>query len=203
MKTIYKVKDSISGKFWNGNTVVPKFSDVGEKWTRKAYLERDLGWLLTRLKRDDANANIPSEWQVIEYELIETEKSYKFVTDVMSSVSLKCEFQKISWKHLSFYNAMESRGVMDDILFILKIKPAEGDRFITMEQIKHCRAQLRLIGVKTRSFREYSGMFGMINKEQAMRARLALDLESYVDVSEIRKRASESLAKNSPLQCYY
>src|SRR5664279_5201334 len=186
VKKIYKVCDSTTGKYWNGNTVLPDFNDNGEKWTRKAALERALTWLLSRLRKNDPDVSLPENWQIIEYEIVETMKSQSLMSDFMTNVALKAELHKISWRLVSFYEIMEAKGVMKDIQFILKLKPLQGQKYVSLDCIKMCRAQLRLLGVKTRSFREYSGMFGMLSREQAMRARLVLDLESMVDMAELR-----------------
>jgi hypothetical protein len=65
---------------------------------------------------------------------------------------------------------------------------AMGSAMSTFNVSKKGRAHLRQLGVKTHSFKESRGVFGMLNREQAMRARLTLDVDKVIDVAEIRER---------------
>jgi len=193
LKTVFKIQDSETGKYWNGNSAWPMFNNVGHRWTRKSSLEHDLTWYVTTAKKKDPDAQLPSSWRVIELELIQSVKKVNNLDQFMFTIMLKAELNKIGWRFASFYNVMETRNAADDIEFILKLKPNVNERFVSTEKILESRAQLRLLGVKTRTFREFSGMFGMMNREQAMRAKLALDVECSVDLGELRNRIKDSI----------
>jgi hypothetical protein len=60
--------------------------------------------------------------------------------------------------------------------------------------MKQARAQLRLLGVKANEYRECNGMFGFINKDQAMAARLTLDVNQFIDIAAIRKELFDVIA---------
>jgi hypothetical protein len=83
---------------------------------------------------------------------------------------------------------MNSRNMLDKIEFLFKLKPAEGKTYVDMDRIKEARAQLRQLGVKTRTFKESNGVFGMMDRSQALKARLVLDIEHSVDLSALRKQ---------------
>jgi hypothetical protein len=78
------------------------------------------------------------------------------------------------------------RGDLDKIQFVLLIKstyPMHPKR----SEVLEAREQLRNLGVKTRSFREYYGMFGMFDRDQAFKAKMTLDLSCFLDLDEVRK----------------
>jgi hypothetical protein len=128
---------------------------------------------------------------VVEIEVVERIRECKPIDDFMSTVLIKSELQKHHWRFTMFYTEMANRGVADQIEYILYLRPEEGQRFVSWERIKEARAQLRLLGVKTRTFREHGGMFGMLDRDQAMKARLTLDIQSMVDLAEIRRRVAQ------------
>ena len=196
-KTVFKVQSAETAKFWNGNAYYPMFNAVGEKWNRRSSLEKALTWYLSKLRKENPDAVIPSDWRIVEFEYIERVKRSDDLHNFLSATLIKSELHKLNWKFVSFYSEMETRGVAEAIEFIIQLKPDEGQRFISGENIKNARAQLRLLGVKTRTFREYFGMFGMMDRDQAMKARLTLDIQSMVDLSEIRRKvASDSNLEN-------
>jgi hypothetical protein len=170
---------------------MPTFGPVGAKWAKRASLEQDLAAYLARLKRENVNAEIPQTWRVVEVECVERVRESKPIEDFMSTILIKAELQKLHWRFMSFYTEMYSRGVADKIEYILHLRPEDGQRFVSWERIKDARAQLRLLGVKTRTYREHCGMFGMLDRDQAMKARLTLDIQAMVDLGEIRRRVAE------------
>ncbi len=199
-KSVFKILDEKTGQYWNGNPTRVAFNSIGQKWGRRQSLERDLLWYLTTLKKQTGFATLPESWRIVEVELVEKINKSSSVDEFMLSIMLKAELSRVAWRFVDFYNRMEWLGVIDHIAYILLLRPEQNERFVSLAKILDCRAKLRLLGVKTRTFREYSGMFGMMDREQAMRAKLALDLESSVDLSNLREKVQTSLnAKETAL----
>jgi hypothetical protein len=190
-RSFFRVQCTQTGKFWNGNTHFPTFNAVGAKWAKRSTLEQDLAAYLLRLRRENINATMPATWRVVEVEYVERVKHANPVDAFMTTILIKSELQKLGWRFVSFYTEMCHRGVADQIEYILHLRPEDGQRFVSWQRIKEARAQLRLLGVKTRTFREHCGMFGMLDRDQAMKARLTLDVQSMVDLSDIRRRVNE------------
>lgn len=191
--TVFKIQDNETGKYWNGNYAWPSFSHNGHKWNRRSTLERDLTWYMTHAKQKNPDAQLPSSWRVVEMQVVESIKKVNNLDEFMFPILVKAELNKLGWRYQSFYKVMETRNAIDAIEFILKLKPNTNERFVSTEKILESRAQLRLLGVKTRTFREFGGMFGMMNREQAMRAKMVLDIESCIDLGGLRETVRKSI----------
>jgi len=186
---IYKIRDTATGKYWNGDVRFSKFADTGYTWKKLSAAESSIAFFVRHRAKWNVEPQhtLPEYWEIVEIELTPVEKSTINLTNLLKNIALKTQAEKTMKSAPIFIDTMATKGVIDNIEIIIKIKPAEGRHYVDMDRVKEARAQLRQLGVKTRTFRECSGMFGMMDRQQALRARLVLDVESMVDLGEIRK----------------
>lgn len=202
-KKIFKIQHSGTGEFWNGvywndpDKLV--YSDKGGEWRSRDgaenailhYMKNDPRYHYGKPKSTSPRP-LPPEWQIVEFELKPVEKAKHDLGDLEHNTHVRRELTSLDHTYGYFHDAMVKKGVMDQVEFIFKLKGEKqswGGEYVSKQKIMEARAQLRLLGVKTRTFREFRGMFGMLNREQAMRARLTLEVAEAVDVRAIRQKA--------------
>jgi hypothetical protein len=184
----FKIRDKLTNKYWIGDYRVATFNEKGNTWSSMVRLESDLARYIKNANKRGDKLILPTSWEIVEVELKEEIKSTSSTSEILRHIFIKKELEPKSYKLSYFYDRMINLGVANDIEFILELNPSAGKRFIDMPRIKEARAQLRLLGVKTRTFRESQGIFGMMNREQAMKARLVLEVKEVIDLSEIRTK---------------
>lgn len=189
-KKLFKVRDKTTGKFWNGDVRRTTFGDTGQTWKTKDRVESQLSWLVRYRASFGSQlpAAVPENWEIVEVELKEVENATHELAEFLNYIKLKTEAEKSIQGCGNFMEIMRKKGVLKDIEFIFELKPAEGSRYVDFERIKECRAHLRQLGVKTRTFREHNGMFGMMDRQQALRARMVLDVKTVVDLATLRDK---------------
>lgn len=188
-KKLFKVRDTVTGKYWNGDVRCTAFTDTGNSWKSKDRVENAISWLVRYRSSFGANLPklLPETWEIVEVELKEVETGTNELTSFLKYVTMKEAADRQISGAGNFMEMMRRKGVLDNIEFIFKLKPSEGSRWVDFDRIKEARAHLRQLGVKTRTFREHNGMFGMMDRQQALRARLVLDVDGVVDLGELRK----------------
>jgi hypothetical protein len=184
--TLYRVRDKKNKKFWNGSYFSVSLSDKGKSFKTRVAAERGIRGLLEYRSRYSTLKSIECDWEIVEYEVVETEKATIDITEYQKFLKLRAEVVKEHSLTAQLMDRMWARGVMDKIEFLFVLKPKKGQYYIDRDRIKECRAQLRQLGVKTRSFYETGGVFGMVDRSQAMNARLTLDPEMVIDLSKFR-----------------
>jgi len=189
-KKLFKVRDRVTGKFWNGDVRCTAFNETGHTWKNKSGVEGALSWLIRYRSQFGADLPeaIPDNWEIVEVELKEVETGVAEIATLMRYVKLKEAAEKVCNKAGYFMEVMKAKGVLDDIEFIFKLKPSEGLNYVDFERTKEARAHLRQLGVKTRTFRECNGVFGMMDRQQALKARLVLDADSVIDLGALRTK---------------
>lgn len=187
-KKLFKVRDTATGKYWNGDVRCTAFNDTGNSWKTKDRVENAVSWLIRY--RSSFGSTLPTlmpeTWEIVEVELKEVETGSSELTTFLKFVDMKEKADKQISGAGNFMEVMRRKDVLDKIEFIFKLKPSEGSRWVDFDRIKEARAHLRQLGVKTRTFREYNGMFGMMDRQQALRARLVLDVDGVVDLGALR-----------------
>ena len=193
MSKIFRVRDKVTGKFWNGNHRRSAFGDKGAAFKDKAKAEQKMTFFINYRARwkSTVSHSLPESWEIVEYELIEQEKSATDTLDFLKFVALRSEVEKVNSSFGYFVDTMNKKGVLDKIEFLIKLKPTEGHYGVDMARIKEARAHMRQLGVKTRTFREANGVFGMMDRQQALRARLVLDVEDVIDLAAIRQKLNQ------------
>ena len=189
----YKIRDKATGKFWNGNRARTVFNDAGASWKKRKQCEKAIEYFISYRARWNTNSGSgntdtidPNFWEIVEFELVPKEKAAIDITDFFKYQQLKVEMEKSGHMFGYFAEAMYNRKVLNDIEFVFKLKPAQGKRHVDFERIMEARQQLRQLGVKTRTFREFRGLFGMMDRQQALKARLVLDIETSLDLAAAR-----------------
>lgn len=190
-KTVYRIRDTITKKFWNGSVRRSTFSESGKTWRKKSSAESDIGYFISYKDawkiQVPSHHNSPDHWEIVEFEIVENETSTHDTADYLQYAKLKATLDSKNRSFGWFADKMRSKGHLDKIEFMFILKPAEGKYYVDMDRIKECRAQLRQLGVKTRTFKESNGVFGMLDREQALKARMVLVVDDYVDVTAIRE----------------
>jgi hypothetical protein len=197
MSNLFRVRDKATGRFWNGQWRGNIYNDYGKCWQRFSRLESDIAHFLSQTKSKIPQDVNPGSWELVEYELVENEKTSRNLTETIIDTGLKAELRSIHYRLGRFHDEMVARGVMKDIEFIVVLTSPSGSAFHSIEEIKNYRAQLRLMGVKTRTFREFNGMFGMMDRAQAMKAKLSLDITRMIDVRELREKIKTKYGSSS------
>lgn len=190
MTFIYKVRDKSTGKFWSGDTRWSKFGPIGKSWKKKDKAEQSIGYYLNwseRFKKQES-ATLIEHWEIVRFKVVETEEDTSPIEDFLLHHAIHKELTEKDSNLGYFYDVMKNKGVINDIQFIIRLQKDPGTWHVGFEKILDARASLRQLGVKTRTFREYHGSFGMMDRSQAMRARLTLDVEHFIDLEEMRQR---------------
>jgi hypothetical protein len=193
MAFVYKIKDSTKSGYWdgyNGYRKTHRFSSKG-----KEFLSLD------KLKSTIISHTfiIPPTWEFVKIEKIEcVTETFAIDLDKIKKIQeLKIKIVKhldildleYSEKNviLGLVDKLIKRDEFDKTSYIILLKKPEGSRWHIPESvIKDCRSILRGLGVKTRTFREHYGAFGMFNKDQALRAKVSLDIRAFVDLDTMR-----------------
>lgn len=192
----FRVKDTASGKFWTGDTygVTPTMNATGKVWTSGNAAIRALSSFMRRGSWGNRTAgalrDLPQGWALEEVEMVPQPVKEAPLSTFSSNYRLRCELEQIDHLYAYFFDSMIKKGVADKIEFIFSLKSQKsqwGRASVSKEKIMEARAQLRLLGVKTRTFREYRGMFGMMDRDQAMKARLSLEVDGVIDLAKMRR----------------
>jgi hypothetical protein len=187
---LFKVRDTVTQKFWNGDYRRSTFNDTGKTWKKRDAVENSVGYFIRYRSHYAVQTlhSLPEKWEIVEVELVERETGTTDMGDFLKFVLLKNEVEKIDAGFSYFMQTMRNKGVIDKIEFMIKLKPKEKHHYVDKSRIMEARAHLRQLGVKTRTFREGYGIFGMMDRQQALRARLTLDVEKMVDLGALRKK---------------
>lgn len=190
MTILFKVRDKTTGKYWNGDFRRSAFGDVGKTWKKKDSIESSVNYFLRYRSRFSPVVahSLPDTWEIVEIQLVESEVGTTDMAGFLKFLLLKTEVDKSNTYFGYFVEKMHRKGVLDQIQFLFMLKPAEGRSYVDMDRIKEARSHLRQLGVKTRTFKESNGVFGMLDRQQALKARLTLDVTDVIDLAAIRTK---------------
>jgi hypothetical protein len=188
--TLYKIRDRTTQKYWNGDFRRSVFNDTGASWKRIDSLENRVGRFLEHCNKysPQTSHSLPDSWEIVEVELVEKEKGTQDLQAYLKYILLRNEVAKAHVKFAWFVDKMRDKGVLDKIEFLLLLKPAEDSYHVDRTRIVEARSHLRQLGVKTRTFREGNGVFGMLDRQQALRARLTLEVDQALDLTALREK---------------
>lgn len=192
-KKLFKVRDKATQKFWNGDVRCTAFNETGKTWKKRENIEDQISFLVRyRAQWGDAAKTlpeaVPDNWEVVEIELKEVESGISDIAEFMRYTQVKNEVSNISASFGNFMDVMRRKKVINDIQYLIELKPAEGAYYVDGTRTMEARAHLRQLGVKTRTFREHQGVFGMMDRQQALRAKMVLDVKHSADLSAIRTK---------------
>lgn len=190
MAKLYKIRDTVTQKLWNGDYRRSTFNDTGKSWKKRDQAESAVAYFMRYRSRFNVQTthSLPTSWEVVEIELVETEVATSDMKDFLNYTLIRNELEKINTSFVWFADKMRSKKVFDKIEFLFALKPTEGRTWVDRDRIVEARAHMRQIGVKTRTFREGNGIFGMMDRQQALKARLTLDIVDSVDLTALRTK---------------
>jgi hypothetical protein len=196
MPKIYKLQDTQTGIFWSGYYRCLNTDQVGRSWKSIKGIKNGINHLINGMLHENQNWQMPNHWKIVEIEVTETIKSTIDVGDMVYHARVKQELHKKDndrynryLKYNDFYDIMQKKGCVDKIQFLIELKPDTNTKYVDFKQIMVAREQLRQLGVKTHSFKEHRGIFGMLDRDQAMKARLVLNIKNFIDLEEVRNIA--------------
>lgn len=190
MAKLYRIRDTVTKKFWNGDYRRSSFNDTGKAWKKRDLAEGAVAYFMRYRSRFNVQTThtLPNSWEVVEVELVEKEVASSDMKDFLNYTLIRNELDKIDHNLVWFADKMRAKKVFDKIEFLFVLKPSEGKTWVDRDRIIEARAHMRQIGVKTRTFREGNGVFGMMDRQQALKARLTLDIKHSVDLAALRTK---------------
>jgi hypothetical protein len=191
---VYKIRDTKTQTYWNGSPVRSVFSSDGAVFKSRDSCEKAISrFVKHRLTWASVTVthSLPEYWEIVELELKPFETKTLDIKEYLNYTALRHKVEKLNdYQMTGFIDHMRKIKVLDKIEFMFKLKPKDENRYhygVDMATIKEARSQLRLLGIKTRTFRERRGVFGMMDRDQAFKARLALEVTDMVDLGKMRK----------------
>ena len=185
---VYMIRNKTTGKFWNGQATWSRWAETGRQWKKKKGVEDQIAYYFRYNKRYHiSQLDSVKDWEIVKVDVTPQVQATENISDLLRHVKIRQKLEEVSVNFSSFMSVMRDKGVEDTIGFIMDLEPTTGMRYVDRDRIKEARGQLRGMGIKTRTFREYRGMFGFVDRQQAMQARLVLNAKRFVDVEKIRK----------------
>lgn len=198
MNTLYSIKNTKTGLYWNGQAIGFKMTNSPRRWKKKSGAEDALGYYYRYQSRYGNKLAVDLADLVIEeVELVEKVKGSESLEPLIRHIRIRQELNKVSTTFSSFYHRMKEKNVEDTLVYLVDLEPSAGKYYVDRDRIIEARAQVRGLGIKTRTFREYNGVFGFVNKDQAMKARLVLNVKDTVDLEKIRNKVDQDIANKS------
>lgn len=190
MAKLFKIRDTTTNKFWNGDFRRSSFTDTGKTWKKIDSIESSISHFLSYRSRYNIQTahSLPSSWEIVEVELVEKETGTSDISEYLNHLLIRSEVAAVASEFARFVDKMRAKKILDKIEFLILLQPSEKSRYVNMYRIIEARSQVRGLGIKTRTFRESGGVFGMMDRQQALRARMVLDTKAVVDLGAIRKK---------------
>lgn len=200
---VYKIRNRKTNEWSTGYTRFSKLDDKAKVFKTEKSAKRAIQHIIGSLVRpnyysrwdiqsDDPNTLKQKLAQLDRYdlELVRVEVIHREMdsSSLESSVKNAILYQSIKGKNLRFgmfWDHATSSGYADNIKYIMALPNERGTP--RMDIVKEARSNIRNAGVKTRTFREFRGIFGFYNKDQALKARLTIDSTDFLDVDDLRK----------------
>ena len=196
-KFVYTIRNKATGSFFQGYTSFgPRAKEfkseasarnsldyfVSNTVNRKLWNKPDETWTASA---EDLKTLFPYDLEIVKQEIVYSEVSVSSVDNTVKNVIIRKKLQEKSWNWGYFWDNALRKGFADQLQYVVQLESSKGTT--RHDTVKEARAQLRLLGVKTRTFREYNGMFGFYNRDQAFKARLTLNTKDVIDLTELKK----------------
>lgn len=192
---VYKIRNKKNGTYFQGWS---SFGSCGKEFKSEATARNSLEYFVSnqisrRLYGDDTSVLtqeamdklFPYDLEIVKTEVIHKDAGIISLATHVKNVFLTKKIRDRSYHFGEFWNNATKKGYADKIEYVVQLDMTKG--VSTSETVKEARAQLRLLDIKTRTFREFRGMFGFHNRDQAFKARLTLSTKDYIDVATLRK----------------
>lgn len=199
-KFIFKIKDKRKQKYFQGwtsfgETGIEYHTEAGARSAIDRFVHSVLGSkLYSSVHRGNSYSGLtdktlkewfPYELEIEKIEVIHQPAGSLNVDSTVKNMFISNKLQDVSYSLSRFWDNAIKKNYADNIKFIVKLDISKGKS--RAEAVKEARAQLRLLGIKTRTFREYDGMFGFYDRDQAFKARLTLNVTELIDIDDIKK----------------
>lgn len=195
-KFVYKIRNKKTGHYYRGYS---GFSAEGKEFKTEINAKSALNYFVSstinrkffldkttnKFAEKDLADMFPYDLEIVKHEIVYQERGIVEVANAVKDVIIRRKLQDKSYSFGYFWDNAQKKGYADKIEYIVRLDiPPGTDRH---KGVKEARAQLRLLGVMTRTFREYNGMFGFYNRDQAFKAKLTLNAKEFIDMTELKK----------------
>lgn len=195
---VYKIHDKKTGRYFAGYSY---FSSYGKEFKSDITARNSLNYFVStqlshqlwknkgKLGKPDIEKLFPYDLEIVKVEIIKVVESATSLGTLMENKIISHTLSERNVNFGDFWDNAIRKDYADKIEYVIQLNAERGvDR---KNKIIEARTFLRNLGVKTRTFREYEGMFGFYNKDQALKARLTLDAKDFIDITELRKELFE------------
>lgn len=196
-KYVYKIRNKKNGNFFHSYSY---FSSEGKEFKTEAGARNALDYFVRsninrklwdtaledrKLTAENMSKLFPYDLEITKVKVVYTDDGVIPLDTTVKNIFLARNIQSRNINFGRFWDNAMKKGYADQIEYIVQLDIIKGTP--RADAIKEARSQLRLLGVKTRTFREYNGMFGFYNRDQAFKARLTLNAKDFIDVAELKK----------------
>jgi hypothetical protein len=158
---------------------------VHYKVGNQLYQSKWRGDSLSGVKMETINEWFPYDLEIVKVKVTYEETETAEVNNAVRNMLIANKLQDVSYSFSDFWNNATKQNYEHKIKFIFSVNQLRTQT--RAETMKEARDKLRLLGIKGRTYREYSGMFGFYDKDQAFKARLTLDVNQFIDIEEIKR----------------
>lgn len=129
-------------------------------------------------------------WSVVEMELDYDVNEQFSNTNQLIDVLVKKELENISTSFSYFWEHLIKIGTSTKVEYLVRVKPLGNYYTPDKEQLKEIRNTIRLLGVKTNQYRSQGYNFAFNSAEEAMNARLCLDVDEFLNIKELKEKVT-------------
>lgn len=136
-------------------------------------------------------------WQVVEMEMDVNELESFSNKDRLVDALVRQEIDKKVPAFVHFWENLIKQGVSQKVEYLIRVKALGRYYTPSKEQLKEIRDTIRLLGVKTNQYRSQGYNFAFNSADEAMKARLCLDIDEFLDIKELKAQARERVEAGS------
>lgn len=130
-------------------------------------------------------------WKVVEMTLDHDPTDSFPNTGKITDVVMTKEIESANSVFGGFWEHLVKQGTSDKVEYLMRVKSIGKYYTPNKEELKHIRDTIRLLGVKTNQYRSQGYNFAFNSAEEAMNARLCLEVDEFLDVTPIREKAKK------------
>lgn len=193
----YAIRDKNSGKFYSSYGSWSTNGNRKEFKTEKAALkliddiireECGMRWYTRSSRKEvkDISKSFRFDLELIRIKIVHSIDSVESLrARTKNAMISRHMYDKYSTAMGDFWDSVTARGYADEIKYIMRLQTDPSTDWNKL--IINAREQVRNLGIKTRTFKECNGMFGFLNKDQALKARLTITASDFIDMEAIRE----------------
>lgn len=201
-KTLWGIRNTATGLFYKNSSkcdnIIPSFFSSRETAMKRL---NDICFFYLKNKLDHSNIKL--------FSLVFETKASAIVDD--NILAEECEIAHIKYallqqqinspKIIDFIDVFNKKRILDKVQYIITFKGPDDPRYWFrfrrsslkakelkefQNSIKNARQLLRNGGIKTRTYVEYRGVFGLLTEDQALLAKLTLEIKDFFNLSLLR-----------------